>query len=910
VALFPSPHASLPPGVHCSLCSGDVVGYNIRLESECNANTRIHFMTPGVLLRLLQNDPQLMEWSHIVIDEAHERDRFTEFLFIILRDLIQTPAQGRLRDRPKLILMSATMHIEKLSSYFGDIPHVHIGSSRFPVEEFYLEQILRFTEFHERNGRKESSRSLSSGGSNFMKKAGAVTTFKCPICNSSRKVFYSAIELGTHVALCNGIDDSPVSSVGNGSNGMKDQREERHFEADEIEENKADDNGDSGNGNDKEGNDDDDEDDPVIISDVIGESSFAQAASRLVLSHSDDEIIAKYQQSWDDSMVDIDLIHSLLKYIFRSEFSRDHGVVLVFLPGWDDISRLKSLLLSDEMFQNSLQFHIHALHSGISKQAQREVFSPVAVSSGIFKIVLSTNIAETSVTIDNVTVVIDSGRSKEKTYDPHVKLSSLKENWISQSSANQRRGRAGRTRAGVCFRLYSSRRYHALPTHQDSELTRTSLEELVLTSKLMGLASGHGAVHSFLSKAMDPPHPLSVTNALENLFSLKCLDSNESITTLGRVLSQLPMDPFLSRALVLSALFGVLGSMIRLACAISYRDPFVIPGNDQQRILSKKMKAILSHGIPSDQMTIFYALVEYDELLKQNRSSHQIQQFLDRNFLSRSTMTFLLDLEKQLHRSLESSTGISVRNCQFTTRYERSERKCIPLLLSLIGIGLYSTVAVSHGSANFVTEKGCKARVHPSSVNRKQQGASGGGGGGGDGSAAASRSLEMIAYQELVMNTTSSVPGAANLLMISTCPVSVFTYLLSCGSIEITTPTPPASAAAGAEDGGSSDGEEQEEGEQVLVDGWLSLCASAQTLSLVVSCRRGLAEALDVFLENPRRDLPIEHLSRLTAITDALVFESPLPPPQPQNQQQQQQQQQQPHRSGSFQNAPKKFLRK
>lgn len=276
------------------------------------------------------------------------------------------------------------------------------------------------------------------------------------------------------------------------------------------------------------------------------------------------------------------------------------------------------------------------------------------------------------------------------------------------------------------------------------------------------------------------------------------------------------------------------------------------------------MKAILSHGIPSDQMTIFYALVEYEELLRQNRNSSQVQQFLDRNFLSRSTMGFLLDLEKQLHRSLESSTGISSRN-NFTTRYERSERKCIPLLVSLIGIGLYSTVAVSHGSSNFTTEKGCKARVHPSSVNRKQQGVSGGGGGG---ETSASSSLEMIAYQELVMAPTS-VPGAANLLMISTCPVSVYTYLLSCGSIE--TVTPPAGVDEDSDDEGKDDSE------HILVDGWLSLSVSAGTLGLVVSSRRGLQDALDFFLENPGRDLPVDHMSRITAITDALVFECPLP---------------------------------
>lgn len=492
------------------------------------------------------------EWTHIIIDEAHERDRFTEFLFIILRDLIQDP-NTRIR-KPKLILMSATMHIEKLSNYFGDIPHVHIGSSRFPVEEFYLEHILRFTGFRSNLGKKETS--------NAAKKSEAVQqTFKCPICNSSKKVFYSAIELATHVALCNGIDVD-VDALAT----VQLVETEKQFDADEVEENNI-------PFEDPTVAENLDEllvtEDPLIVADVIGESSFAQAASRFVLSHTDDEIVSQYQKIWDDSIVDIELIHSLLKYIFRSEFSKDHGVVLVFLPGWDDISRLKSLLLSDESFRNPAKFHVHALHSGISKQAQREVFLPVP--QGVYKIVLSTNIAETSVTIDNVTVVIDSGRSKEKTYDPHVKLSSLKENWVSQSSANQRKGRAGRTRAGICFRLYSSRRYNALPTHQDSELTRTSLEELVLTTKMMGLVSQQGQIYNFLAKAMDPPHPLSVTNAISNLISLKCLTSSEAITTLGRVLSQLPMDPFLSRALVLSALFGVLGSMIRLACAISYR---------------------------------------------------------------------------------------------------------------------------------------------------------------------------------------------------------------------------------------------------------------------------------------------------------------------------------------------------
>lgn len=112
---------------------GGAVGYTIHLETEKSRATQILFVTAGVLLRKLQNDPLLEEYSHVIIDEAHERDRFTEFLMIVLRDIcVKRPGL-------KLILMSATMHTNKLSAYFGGIPHIHMGGSCFPVQEFFLE---------------------------------------------------------------------------------------------------------------------------------------------------------------------------------------------------------------------------------------------------------------------------------------------------------------------------------------------------------------------------------------------------------------------------------------------------------------------------------------------------------------------------------------------------------------------------------------------------------------------------------------------------------------------------------------------------------------------------------------------------------------------------------------------------
>lgn len=194
-----------------------------------------------------------------------------------------------------------------------------------------------------------------------------------------------------------------------------------------------------------------------------------------------DALLRQYQFQFDDSQVDYDLILALLKYVVHSEFCKD-GSVLIFLPGWDDISRMHRILSSTPEFSNPQKYRLIQLHSGIPRREQDAVFEPLR--RGEHKIILSTNIAETSITIDDVSVVIDSGKLKEKTYDPHVKLSYLKSTWISQAAARQRKGRAGRTRAGVCFHLFSRRRHTSLPEFQDSELLRMPLEELVLQVRL------------------------------------------------------------------------------------------------------------------------------------------------------------------------------------------------------------------------------------------------------------------------------------------------------------------------------------------------------------------------------------------------------------------------------------------
>jgi hypothetical protein len=457
----------------------------------------------------------------------------------------------------KLILMSATMQTSKLSAYFGGVPQIHMGGSVFPVQEFFLEHALRFTDYM-------ANQPAVGGGGSGGKNDSALATYlrksleySCNYCGGGP--FKSPEELGTHCALCTGTME--VAATVSGSNYS---RNTRHSSAEELvrmlaaavtsaemdrqkgsSSNKrfsasaalqgvrphitaapaakdsrqrvrggrggksagaeqGDDvvpNGDDAreeitDANGDEDGDEEDEEEGEEGDGIQGDDedeeaegmSSAKAVSSVEVNNEgantaddtgdvSDSLLRQYQYSFDDSQVDYDLILALLRYVFNSEFCKE-GSVLVFMPGWDDISRMHRILSTTPEFGNSNKYKLIQLHSGIPRKTQNQVFEPLG--PGEHKIILSTNIAETSITIDDVAVVIDSGRVKEKVYDPHVKLAYLKSAWISQASARQRKGRAGRTRAGVCFHLFSKRRHTSLPEFQDSELLRMPLEELVL----------------------------------------------------------------------------------------------------------------------------------------------------------------------------------------------------------------------------------------------------------------------------------------------------------------------------------------------------------------------------------------------------------------------------------------------
>jgi len=366
-------------------------------------------------------------------------------------------------------------------------------------------------------------------------------------------------------------------------------------------------------------------------------------------------------------------------------------------------------------FNNRSKYMVLQLHSGIPSQDQRRVLRRPPV--GTRKIVLSTNIAETSLTIDDVVFVVDTGRAKEKDYDPHLKTSTLQPVWVSKSSSKQRKGRAGRTRAGVCFHLFSSTRHQSMRPFVQSELLRTPLEEMCLMTKKLCLAPGgpndEDGIPAFLSKAITPPHAKSVSNALELLENLGAMvPETNDLTTLGECLSVLSLEPRVGKMVIWSYLLGCTKVASQMAVAMSYKSPFTLPPNHMRRD-AEKAQLVLSDKSQSDQVTVLNAICKRDQL-KRNKGEGGYRDWCRRNFLNPASLNMIGDLRKNLTREL-TSLGFTD---PITRGYQNRHEKQHTLWQAAIAAGLYPNVATrKQGETNFSTMTNRKAKIHVSSVN-------------------------------------------------------------------------------------------------------------------------------------------------------------------------------------------------
>jgi len=418
-----------------------------------------------------------------------------------------------MRSDIKVILMSATVDAYKFSNYFGGCPVVQVPGRTFPVDVKFLEDVVEQTEY-------------------FLEEDSPY----------AKRVLRTQRDVGT----------INVSGKGGNTHKMRLQWYD----------------------------DDDDGDDPYHPQDHKETKEEHDGDDDGHYDYSKQTRLAIRRM--DESKINYELIAILLEYIVTAPSQTTDspsgipadGAILIFLPGMPEIRKLHDLLASHQMFSDEKKYLLIPLHSLISTENQEKVFDIPA--AGMRKIILSTNIAETGVTIEDVTVVIDTGMVKEVRLDDNKRITSLQQTFVSRANAKQRRGRAGRVQSGICFHLFTKERFETrLAEHQSPEIVRLPLEELCLRIKACGL----GDIHGFLSQALDAPASKAIDSAISALQEVQALsnDSIQRLTPLGRHLSNLPVDVHIGKMLLFGAIFQCLDPILTIAAAMSFKSPFVRP---------------------------------------------------------------------------------------------------------------------------------------------------------------------------------------------------------------------------------------------------------------------------------------------------------------------------------------------
>uniref|UniRef100_A0A2P2LSR0 RNA helicase n=1 Tax=Rhizophora mucronata TaxID=61149 RepID=A0A2P2LSR0_RHIMU len=353
---------------------------------------------------------------------------------------------------------------------------------------------------------------------------------------------------------------------------------------------------------------------------------------------------------WNPNSIGFNLIEHVLCHIVKNERP---GAVLVFMTGWDDINSIKDQLHSHPILGDPSRVLLLACHGSMASSEQRLIFDKP--EDGVRKIVLATNMAETSITINDVVFVVDCGKAKETSYDALNNTPCLLPSWVSKAAARQRRGRAGRVQPGECYRLYPRCVYDAFANYQSPELLRTPLQSLCLQIKSLQL----GSISEFLSRALQPPEPLSVQNAVEYLKVIGALDEKEELTVLGRHLAVLPVEPKLGKMLIFGAVFSCLDPIMTVVAGLSVRDPFLTPFDKKD--LAESAKAQFSARDYSDHLALIRA---YDGW-KDAEGKQSGYEYCWKNFLSAQTMKAIDSLRKQFSHLLKE-TGLvnqKTENC-------------------------------------------------------------------------------------------------------------------------------------------------------------------------------------------------------------------------------------------------------
>lgn len=497
---------------------GDDIGYQVRFDDHTTEGTRINFMTDGILLRQMQNDPLLQRYSAVMVDEAHERSLNIDFILGLIK---RTQAKRKESGSPplKIIVTSATLEKEKFAKYFGDSPVVEVPGRLFPVDVHYEE----------------------------------------------REVY-----------------------------------------------------------------------------------DYTVAAAEKV------EKIVK---------------------------GGKEGDILVFMPGQEEIDKtgreIQKLAVPGII--------ILPLYGQMSPEDQDKIFKKTPER----KVIISTNIAETSVTVPGVKHVIDSGLIKQIEFNHETGIEELAAKPHAKSGCVQRTGRAGRVAAGECHRLYTKENFESRQEFQKPEIQRSDLAHVVLTMKKMGIED----VKSF--EFIDAPEKGALDQAINALKTLGALDAEENLTEIGKTMAELPLDPHIARMVIEAEKHGCVDQVCTIAAFLGGKSAF-------NRPKEKEEEADKAHARfkvrDSDFLTLLKVWEEYG-------ANDYRDSWARDNFINGRVMNEVRQIRYQLLRALKRSRTAASASAD----PDAIGKSIVSGLIGdlMVEGGRYSYTRVKDGARNFF--------IHPSS---------------------------------------------------------------------------------------------------------------------------------------------------------------------------------------------------
>ncbi|KAI0928125.1 hypothetical protein AcW2_004237 [Taiwanofungus camphoratus] len=353
-----------------------------------------------------------------------------------------------------------------------------------------------------------------------------------------------------------------------------------------------------------------------------------------------------------------DYVHKAAEVVWSIHLQQGSGDILVFLTGREEIDRCLEELadLLPTLPRNAMRLKLLALHAGLTTEEQLSVFEPA--ERGSRKVIISTNIAEASVTIESIKFVVDSGFVKIRTYNPTTSLSSLVTVPVSQASATQRAGRAGRTSAGICYRLYPQNVFDKLPLTTPPEITRTDLTTPILQLKSLGIDD----LMKF--EWVSSPPAESVLRALEGLHAAGMIGDDGRLTVTGEKVAECPVEVNIARMLFMSKEYKCGEEILTIAAMTAIQDVFMIPEGAAGALAELERRKFTAEE--GDHLTLLNA---YNAFTRYGRSSSWCKS----HALSFRAMSRAISIRSQLKKYMQRF-GLPLESCEGDAK---RLRKCL-----------------------------------------------------------------------------------------------------------------------------------------------------------------------------------------------------------------------------------------